>query len=188
MALLLAHDPLSPNASTVCYVHVLNSWAWSHEDVAHVPFVTRAFSRVHWTKKWFFFTLIQSVFIDFRSRCFVTSGDVITPPSHARDLGTLWGVAASVRGSIQHNVFSDIWPPMRGDWGAVWGSRTHKLTLSPRLRRVWGPHKKLVGCFLIGRNGSREHKWWRSNANETRDPLKQYPYCVSRALIGYRPG
>ena len=49
-------------------------------------------------------------------------------PPHARDLGTLWGVAASVRGSIQHPVFSNLWPPMRGDWGAVWGSRTHKLT------------------------------------------------------------
>ena len=33
--------------------------------------------------------------------------------------------------------------------------------------------------------GSREHKWWRSNANESRDPKKQYPYCLSRALIGY---
>ena len=40
-------------------------------------------------------------------------------PPHARDLGTLWGVAASVRGSIQHPVFSTLWPPMRGDWGAV---------------------------------------------------------------------
>ena len=39
-------------------------------------------------------------------------------------------------------------------------------------------------CTLIGLNGSREHKWWRSNANESRDPKKQYPYCLSRALIG----
>ena len=29
------------------------------------------------------------------------------------------GVAASVRGSIQHNVFSDVLPLKLGDWGAV---------------------------------------------------------------------
>ena len=106
-------------------------------------------------------------------------------PPRTKDPGISLGVAVSVRGSIQHPVFSNLWPPMRGDWGAVWGSRTRKLTLSPRLRRVWGTPKQLLSRPLIGRNGSREHKWWRSNANETRDPLKQYPYCLSRALIGY---
>ena len=33
---------------------------------------------------------------------------------NARDLGTLLGVSASVRGSIQHPVFSDKLSPMRG--------------------------------------------------------------------------
>ena len=37
---------------------------------------------------------------------------------------------------------------------------------------------------LIGRNGSREQIEDVSHANEARDPLKQYPYCLSRALIG----
>ena len=97
------------------------------------------------------------------------------------------GVAASVRGSIQHDVFSDKLPPMRGDWGAVWGSRTHKLTLSPRLRRAWSSHRPILGCFLIGPFGSREQINDVSYANEWRDALKQYPYCLSRALIGYSP-
>ena len=100
-------------------------------------------------------------------------------PSHARDLGTLWGIAASVRGSIQHHVFSNLWPPMRGDWGAVWGSRTHKLTLSPRLRRVWGSHRPIVCCFLIGRNGSSEQIDDVSNDSEVRHPKNNSPIVFS---------
>ena len=38
---------------------------------------------------------------------------------------------------------------------------------------------------LIGRKGSREQSDGVPHANGTRDPLKQYPYCLSRALIGY---
>ena len=40
-------------------------------------------------------------------------------------------------------------------------------------------------CTLIGRKGSREQSDDAPHANGTRDPLKQYPYCLSRALIGY---
>ena len=117
----------------------------------------------------------------------LTSGDVITPPSPCEGSGNTLGVAASVRGTIQHDVFSDKLPPMRGNWGAVWGSHTHKLTLSPRLRRAWSSHRSILGCFLIGPFGSREQIDDVSYANECRDPLKQYPYCLSRALIGYSP-
>ena len=145
MALLLAHDWLSPKANTVHYVHVLNSWAWPSLGRHLRPACNQGLLEI-----------------------------LLNPKNMIFDLNTVCCYWLSVE------------PPVRGDWGAVWGSPTHKLTLSPRLRRVWGPHKKLVGCFLIGRNGSREHKRWRSNANQRRDPLKQYPYCLSRALIGYR--
>ena len=37
---------------------------------------------------------------------------------------------------------------------------------------------------LIGRKGSREQIDDVPHTNEARDPLKQYPYCLSRALIG----
>ena len=37
---------------------------------------------------------------------------------------------------------------------------------------------------LIGRKESREPSDDGFNANETRDPLKQSFYCLSRALIG----
>ena len=108
-------------------------------------------------------------------------------PPNARDLGTLWGPSASVRGSIQHPVFSDLLPPMRGDWGAVRGLRTHKLTLSTRLRRIWGPHRQILSRALIGRNGSREQIDDVSYANEARDPSvkRQWGYCLlgSRASL-----
>ena len=39
-------------------------------------------------------------------------------------------------------------------------------------------------CTLIGREGSREQSDDVSYANESRDSLKRYPYCLSRALIG----
>ena len=62
-----------------------------------------------------------------------------------------FGGAASVRGVIQHPVFSNLWPPMRGDWGAVWGSRTHKLTSC-----TYGSSYECV-CSLP--HGSREFLW-----------------------------
>ena len=37
---------------------------------------------------------------------------------------------------------------------------------------------------LIGQKGLREQSDDVPHANETRDPLKQYPYCLSRTLIG----
>ena len=37
---------------------------------------------------------------------------------------------------------------------------------------------------LIGQKGLREQSDDVLHANETRDPLKQYPYCLSRTLIG----
>ena len=77
---------------------------------------------------WMMLTSIQCVFIDFRFHRHVTSGDVIHPPFPCEGSGNTLGGAAFVRGSIQHPVFSNLWPPMRGDWGAVWGLRTHKLT------------------------------------------------------------
>ena len=42
-------------------------------------------------------------------------------------------------------------------------------------------------CTLIGRERSREQLDDVPYANESRDPQIQYPYCLSRALIGYRP-
>ena len=42
-----------------------------------------------------------------------------------------------------------------------------------------------VICTLIGRERSREQSDDVSYANESRDPQTQYPYCLSRALIGY---
>ena len=40
-------------------------------------------------------------------------------------------------------------------------------------------------CTLIGRERSREQTDDVSYANESRDPQTQYPYYLSRALIGY---
>ena len=40
-------------------------------------------------------------------------------------------------------------------------------------------------CTLIDRERSREQSDDVSYANESRDPQTQYPYCLSRALIGY---
>ena len=42
-------------------------------------------------------------------------------------------------------------------------------------------------CTLIGRERSREQVYDVPYTNESRDPQKQYPYCLSCALIGYRP-
>ena len=42
-------------------------------------------------------------------------------------------------------------------------------------------------CTLIGRERSREQVDDVSYANESRDPQKQYAYCLCCALIGYRP-
>ena len=39
-------------------------------------------------------------------------------------------------------------------------------------------------CTLIGRERSREQSDDVSYANESRDPLKQHPYCLSHTLIG----
>ena len=62
-------------------------------------------------------------------------------------------------------------------------SKLSRVALGTRMRLFFTPCQE--SRSLIGRKGSREHKWWRSNANESRDPKKQYPYCLSRALIGY---
>ena len=73
-------------------------------------------------------------FMDFRFHRHVTSGDVITPPFPCEGSGNTLG---------DSRLRSRIYPTpcffesMATHWGAVWGSRTHKLTLSPRLRRVW---------------------------------------------------
>ena len=90
-----------------------------------------------------------------------------------------WGVSASVRGSIQHPVFS----VMRADWGAVWGSRAHNLTPSTRLWRAWCPNRQIFGCSLIGRNGSREQIDGVSHANETRDPQNSSPIVFSEVWL-----
>ena len=84
-------------------------------------------------------------FLDFRSRCTVTSGDDIPHSSNARDLGIILGASASVRGSVQHPVFS----VMRGDWGAVWGLRTHKPASPPDCVGPGVQTCKILGCFLI---------------------------------------
>ena len=57
-------------------------------------------------------TSIQCVFIDFRFHRHVTSCDVIHPPFPCEGSGNTLGGAASVRGSIQHPVFSNL--SMRG--------------------------------------------------------------------------
>ena len=59
---------------------------------------------------------------------------------------------------------------MRGDWGAVWDSSTHKLAPSTRLGRPWCPNRQILRCFLIGPNGSREQFDDVSYANEAHDP------------------
>ena len=81
---------------------------------------------------------------------------------------SFWGASASIRGSIQHPVFS----VMRGDWGAVWGSRTHKLTLSTRRRRVWCPNRQILCCFLIGPFEVTCSNDDVAHANEVMWPLK----------------
>ena len=43
----------------------------------------------------------------------------------------------------------------------------------------------IKSCSLIGGERSREQSDDVSYANESRDPLEQYPYCLSRAVIGY---
>ena len=79
-------------------------------------------------KKIWFLTSIQCVFIDFRFHRHVTSGDVITPPSPCEGSGNkFWGSCLRTRIYPTPCFFESI-APMRGDWGAVWGSRTHKLT------------------------------------------------------------
>ena len=135
---------------------------------------------------------------DLNTVCFsLTSGD-------ARGLGILLSVCACAVGLCE-NVL--IW--MRGP-GEYFGGlrmclRSHSRDCAgqkPWAELCMRPTSTHLCAFLwmrvfftpcpesrslIGRSGSREHKWGRSNANETRDPLKQYPYCLSRPLIGYYP-
>ena len=127
----------------------------------------------------------------------LTSGD-------ARGLGLLLTVCACAVG-LRGNAL--IW--MRGTWGVFWrsahvptipftwlrrakalgqtahASNHHATRCLPMNAYVLYPMQK--SCTLIGRKGSREESDDVPHANETRDPLKQYPYCLSRALIGYRP-
>ena len=48
-------------------------------------------------------TVCFSMTFGFTAMSFPVTSSLLPP--HAKDLGTLWGVAASVRGSIQHPVF-----------------------------------------------------------------------------------
>ena len=65
--------------------------------------------------------------------------------------------------------------------------------LAAPLSRTWDPGSRdafpalILIHTLIGPFRSREQIDDISYANESRDPLKQYPYCLSRALIGYSP-
>ena len=45
---------------------------------------------------------------------------------------------------------------MQGDWGAVWGSRTHKLACPLDCEGPGVQTCKILCCFLIGPFGSRE--------------------------------
>ena len=139
---------------------------------------------------------IKKVDFDLNTVCFSwTSGD-------ARGLGLLFMVCTCVIG-LRGNMLT--W--MRGTWGVFWRS-AHV----PTIPFTWLRRAKPLGrtahasyhhatrclpmntyvlyrmpdiCTLIGRERSREQSDDVSYANESRDPLKQYFYCLSCALIGW---
>ena len=132
-------------------------------------------------------TSIQCVFMDFRFHRHVTSGDVIPPPSPCEGSGnTLGGSCLRSRIYPTPCFFESMATHLRGLGRSL--RFTHAQTNSVHVCAFLWMRVFFTPCpesrSLIGRKGSREHKWWRFNANETRDPLKQYPYCLSRALIG----
>ena len=107
--------------------------------------------------------LIQCVFS-------MTSGD-------ARGLGLLLNVGACAVGLCGNAL---IW--LRGTWGVFgWSVPWGELRMSPH-----STHCQILGVHVLFPMRSREHKWWFSNANESRDPQKQSSHCLSSVLIGYR--
>ena len=85
--------------SFFCFFFLVNHWI-INKFIMHVNDWVFCTPRPVWNqgllesplnKKTWFWPQYSVFFFDFRSRCPVTSGDVISPPSHARDLGISFG-------------------------------------------------------------------------------------------------
>ena len=127
-------------------------------------------------KKWFFFTLIQCVFIDFRFHRHVTCGDVTTPPSPCEGSGnTLGGSCLCSRFYSTPCVFESMATHARGLGRSL--RFTHAQTNSMHVCAFLWMRVFFTPCPesrpLIGRKGSREQSDDVPHADETRDPLKQ---------------
>ena len=140
-------------------------------------------SRFHSTKN-MILTSIQFVFIDFRSHCYVTSGDVITPPSPCEGSGNTLG-GSCIRSRIYPTpcFFQSTATRARGLGCSL--RFTHAQTNSMHVCAFLRMRVFFTPCpeshSLIGRQGSREQIDDVSNANEARDPL----YLLSLVLLSF---
>ena len=129
-------------------------------------------------------TSIQFVFIDFRSHCYVTSGDVITHPSQCEGSGnSLGGICLRSRFYSTPCVFGYIDIHARGLGSSLRFTHAQTNPVNSTANDL-GLKQANPLLLLIVRNGSREQIDGVSNANDARDPKNNTPIVFS-APVSY---